>query len=104
MKINLTINQAEFEFIKHSIWKQTHTLSDYMDAMYKVAEHLDPIYQVKKFNEELEKSNEKVSKSLKELNKSVEQSEIDEEPKKPHWTQTAKGRKIMAARKRKGQK
>jgi hypothetical protein len=24
--------------------------------------------------------------------------------KKPHWTQTAKGRKIMATRKRKGQK
>jgi hypothetical protein len=26
------------------------------------------------------------------------------EPKKPHWTQTAKGKKIMATRKRKGQK
>jgi hypothetical protein len=29
-------------------------------------------------------------------------SVIVETPKKPHWTQTAKGKKIMAARKRKG--
>jgi len=29
---------------------------------------------------------------------------VSAEPKKPHWTQTAKGKKIIAARKRRGSK
>jgi hypothetical protein len=43
----------------------------------------------------------------KEFDKGYEEfkkeSVIAEKPKKPHWTQTPKGKKIMAARKRKGQ-
>lgn len=42
---------------------------------------------------------------LKQINESPEMpKEAPPAPKKPHWTQTAKGKKIMAARKRRNSK
>ena len=41
MKINLTVETAEFNFIKHAIEQQTNQLVQYMDSMFKVATHLD---------------------------------------------------------------
>ena len=41
MKINLTVETAEFNFIKHAIEQQTKQLVEYMDSMFKVATHLD---------------------------------------------------------------
>lgn len=41
MKINLTVETAEFNFIKHAIEQQTNQLVQYMDSMFKVAVHLD---------------------------------------------------------------
>ena len=41
MKINLAVETAEFNFIKHAIEQQTKQLVQYMDSMLKVAVHLD---------------------------------------------------------------
>jgi len=41
MKINLAVETAEFNFIKHAIEQQTNQLVQYMDSMFKVAVHLN---------------------------------------------------------------
>ena len=40
MKINLTVENAEFAFIKHAIQEQTKQLVEYFDAMHKVATYM----------------------------------------------------------------
>jgi hypothetical protein len=40
MKINLTVENAEFAFIKHAVQKQSKQLVEYFDAMHKVATYM----------------------------------------------------------------
>ena len=40
MKINLTVENAEFAFIKHAVQEQSKQLVEYFDAMHKVATYM----------------------------------------------------------------
>jgi hypothetical protein len=87
MNITVTVTGNELAFIR--------------EALFNYYEKLDAQFQ------ETEAHN--LMESLPDQLKSMIMNEFDEEyakhtaaPKKPHWTQTTKGKKIMANRKPRG--
>jgi hypothetical protein len=79
MKIRVTKN--ELNFIR--------------EALFQYYEELD---------ERFCEAEEEQLESIPDFFKPPSQSEAQHKPKKPHWTQTPEGKKIMAKRKPRGQK
>jgi hypothetical protein len=77
MNINLTISSQDYGFVVEAIKLRTIAL-------------------LESFNMDKEAAEQAADK--------VFEQEPAKPTKKPHWTQTEKGKKIMAARRRKGQK
>lgn len=72
-RIKVDVSKAELDFIREAIQTKTKILLSNLDICQLPIQPRNPFEQ---------------------------QSVIVGTPKKPHWTQTAKGKKIMAARKR----
>lgn len=93
MKYSLNIQQEDYGFITEAIKLRTLAILDSLDK--QVAEQSQPIGPCSF-----------ASAPMKAEGEPVEEHVFAWQPvnKKPHWTQTAKGKKIMADRKRKGTK
>jgi hypothetical protein len=97
MKYNLTIQQEDYGFITEAIKLRTLAILDSLDK------------QVDAQNMQSSKPTEAFGPcSFASAPIKAEGAPFtfvgEPKKKKPHWTQTAKGKKIMAARKRKGTK
>lgn len=94
MQYKLSINSSDFEFIKEAIKLRTLALVEdlEMQTACQVADHIAPVGPCSFESAPVKAEGAPVSFTVNATNK------------KPHWTQTAKGKKIMAARKRKGTK
>jgi hypothetical protein len=75
MNLTLTINSQDYGFVIEAIKLRTGAILESFDVQKKQQEGVI-----------------------------LQNAHPESAEKKPHWTQTAKGRKIMAARKRKGTK
>jgi hypothetical protein len=95
MKYNLTIQQEDYGFITEAIKLRTLAILESFEKQV-----IDQSQSIGPCSFE--------SAPVKAEGGPVEEYNFAWQPvekkKKPHWTQTAKGKKIMAARKRKGTK
>jgi hypothetical protein len=102
MKYKLTVQAEDYAFIKEAIKLRALILTE---ALEKQTAEQDELVQCQRHFEEMEK---KRQQELTEAPVKAEGAPFtfigEPKKKKPHWTQTAKGKKIMAARKRKGTK
>lgn len=96
MQYKLSINSSDFEFIKEAIKLRTVALVEdlEMQATCQVAEHIAPVGSCSATSAD----------TVIKADGGPFSFTVNATNKKPHWTQTAKGKKIMAARKRKGTK
>jgi hypothetical protein len=79
--IKIRVTKIELDFIREALFNYYEELNErFYEAENEQAESIPDFF--KKFNE----------------------SEFNEKPKKPHWTQTPEGKKIMANRKPRGKK
>ena len=94
MKRTLTVQMEDYGFIIEAIKLRALILTEAFDKQVAEQER-----------EEKELNFSLASAPVKDEGKQVfEWNHVTPAEKKPHWTQTAKGKKIMAARRRKGQK
>jgi hypothetical protein len=101
MNITLNINSQDYGFIIEAIKLRTIALVESLEMDKQTAEQAA--------REDHSQAKAEINKMVdgmfeQELEKFKKQSVIVEKPKKPHWTQTEKGKKIMAARRRRGAK
>jgi hypothetical protein len=89
MKYNLTIQQEDYGFVTEAIKLRTLAILESFEQ--QVADQSQPIGPCS-------------FASAPVKAEGAPFTFVGETKKKPHWTQTAKGKKIMAARKRKGTK
>ena len=96
MKLNLSIHPEDYGFIIEAIKLRALSLIEALD-MQKEAQEMAPLVSNLgpcSFS----------SAPVKQEGEPVSFTVNVDKQKKPHWTQTPRGKKIMAARKRKGQK
>ena len=95
MNFNLEIESSDFEFIKAAIKLRTHAILEDLDMQVasQVAASIAPAGPCSFEAAPVKAEGQPVSFTVN----------VDQK-KKPHWTQTPRGKKIMAARKRKGTK
>jgi hypothetical protein len=93
MNLTLTINSQDYGFVIEAIKLRTGSMIEALDVQ-------------KERQERAARSESPISAApVKQEGEGVSfVSAAHPKMKKPHWTQTAKGRKIMAARKTKGTK
>lgn len=102
MKYNLTIQQEDYGFVTEAIKLRTSAILESFD-MQKAAQDGAALQSIRHPEHPLAAA--EVKKEGGPIKSPAKDPEAWGLPKKkPHWTQTAKGRKIMAARKRKGTK
>jgi hypothetical protein len=129
MTIEFNFTKAEFAFMREALKEKFNDLMEQLDdaeedydsepvfslnaqqvqAMKNAGVWDDPVkrmeiiqkYRNAQINELVGKEFDKQYFAWKHVTPT--EDEEQPKPKKPHWTQTAKGKKIMAARKRKGQ-
>lgn len=89
MNITLHITSHDYGFIVEAIKLRTTAIIESFEMDKQAAEQADHETNVQASNE-----------VRKMVDKIFEQELAQQKPKKPHWTQTPKGKKIMAARKR----
>jgi hypothetical protein len=90
MNLTLTINSQDYGFVVEAIKLRTVSLLESLDMQKESQERpvrVEPPFAAAEVKQEGQPF-----------------SYADVPKRKPHWTQTAKGKKIMAARKRKGTK
>lgn len=93
MNITLNISSQDYGFVVEAIKLRTIALIESLEMDKQAAEQAD--------KEDKLKANNEIKTMVDGM---FEQELAKQKPKKLHWTQTAKGKKIMAARRRKGQK
>jgi hypothetical protein len=91
MNLTLTINERDYGFVIEAIKLRTMSLIESLD-MQKEAQEGISLQSIRHPEAPVKQEGQPVSFT------------VNTEKKKPHWTQTAKGKKLLAARKRKGQK
>lgn len=91
MKYTLTVQAEDYAFIKEAIKLRALILTEALEKQVATQEQ-----EKKELNFSFSAAPVKAEGAPFTF--------IGEPKKKPHWTQTAKGKKIMATRKRKGQK
>lgn len=110
MQYKLSINSSDFEFIKEAIKLRTVALVEdlEMQATCQVAENIASVGSCSAMSADTVIKAEGGPFSFATAPVKAEGAPVsftvNATNKKPHWTQTAKGKKIMAARKRKGTK
>ena len=95
-RINIDVSKGELDYIREAIENKHIRLMTYLDDC-EVESKKEP-----EPNKIL--LNQQQVEAMKKVGMWASKSVIVEAPKKPHWTQTAKGKKIMATRRRRGQK
>lgn len=98
MKYNLTIQSEDYGFITEAIKLRTLAILESLDKQVD-AQNMQSSKPAEAFGPCSAFSEAPVKAEGAPFTFIVEPKK-----KKPHWTQTAKGKKIMAARKRKGTK
>ena len=98
MKYKLTIQSDDYGFIKEAIKLRTLAILESMDKQV-----VEQVAQAAKLTEAFGPCSF-ASAPVKQEGEPVSFTVNVDKQKKPHWTQTPRGKKIMAARKRKGQK
>ena len=98
MKYKLTIQSEDYSFLKEALMLRTVLIVETLDK--QVAEQ---VAQAAKLTEAFGPCSF-ASAPVKQEGEPVSITVNVDKKKKPHWTQTPRGKKIIAARKRKGQK
>jgi len=100
MNYKLEIESVDFEFIKAALKLRTHAILEDLDMQVnaQIIQASTPI------SAEAFGPCSFESAPVKAEGQPVSYTVNVEKKKKPHWTQTPRGKKIMAARKRKGTK
>lgn len=98
MTLTLTINERDYGFVIEAIKLRTMSLIESLDVQ-KYQQENPPADPPQFAQAPVKQEGQPV-----EEQKVYSWSQTTPVNKKPHWTQTAKGKKIMAARKRKGTK
>jgi hypothetical protein len=96
MNITLNINSQDYGFIVEAIKLRTIALVESLDMDKQAAEQAA--------REDSAQAKQEIAKMVDGMFEQELAKTKATVKKKPHWTQTAKGKKIMAARKRKGAK
>ena len=91
-KFNITLSKAEFLFMREAMEEKFNSWMEDLDSEEEMLENLT----VQGLNQQIDQEFDKHYFAWKAV-----QPEEAPVTKKPHWTQTAKGKKILARRRKK---